>query len=94
MANIDMPHIGAIIPTVKGRKIAYAVFAACSILVGNAIVFASIAFGTVPLWLVALGAVVTNTAPVFAGIAIANATNTVTPVETVNVNKLIDTTPV
>lgn len=72
-ATIPMPNIGAIIPTVKGRKIAYAVFAACSILIGDSTVFASIAFGEVPTWLIALGAVAANTAPIFAGIAIANA---------------------
>lgn len=75
MSTVEMPSIGAIIPTVKGRKIAYAVFAAVSLLVGNAVVFASTAFGAVPAWLIAIAAVVTNTAPVFSGIAIANASN-------------------
>lgn len=73
MASQELPNIGAIIPTVKGRKIAYAVFAVLWIVIGDLTVYASIAWGSVPLWLVALGAVVSNTAPIFAGIAIANA---------------------
>lgn len=75
MANIEMPNIGAIIPTVKGRKIAYAIFAACAIIIGDVTIFYSVALGTVPMWLIGLGAVVNNTAPIFAGIAIANAKN-------------------
>lgn len=73
MANEQLPPIGAIIPSVRGRKIAYAIFAASWIIIGDLTVYASIAWGSVPLWLVALGAVVSNTAPIFAGIAIANA---------------------
>lgn len=75
MANIEMPNIGAIIPTVKGRKIAYAIFAACAIVIGDVTIYYSVALGTVPMWLIALGAVINNTAPIFAGIAIANAKN-------------------
>lgn len=81
MAQIDMPSIGAIIPTVRGRKIAYAIFSIISLVVGNAIVFASTAYGNVPLWLIASGAVVANTAPIFGGIAIANATEPVSKVD-------------
>jgi hypothetical protein len=72
MANIELPNIGAIIPTVRGRKIAYAVFALVSLVVGNALIFASTVYGQVPLWLVGIAAVVTNTAPIFSGIAMAN----------------------
>lgn len=68
-----MPNIGAIIPTVRGRKIAYAIFAVCWIVIGDLTVYAAIAWESVPTWLIAAGAVVSNTAPIFAGIAIANA---------------------
>lgn len=72
-ANIPVPDIGAIIPSVKGRKIAYALFALVSFLAGNAAVFCAITMDSVPVWLIGLTAVITNSAPAFAGIAIANA---------------------
>jgi hypothetical protein len=75
MAQIDIPNIGAIIPTVRGRKIAYAAFALISLIVGNALIFSATVYGQAPLWLVGIAAVVTNTAPIFSGIAMANVTS-------------------
>lgn len=72
-ANIPVPDIGAIIPSVRGRKIAYALFALVSFLAGNAAVFCAITMDSVPVWLIGLTAVITNSAPAFAGVAIANA---------------------
>lgn len=80
MSALPTPDIGAIIPTAKGRKIAYAVFAVISILVGDALIFAATVYGEPPVWLIGISAVLNNTAPVFASIAIANA-KTPAPVE-------------
>ena len=80
MSALPTPDIGAIIPSAKGRKIAYAIFAAVSILVGDAVIFAATVYGEPPVWLIGISAVLNNTAPVFASIAIANA-KTPTPVE-------------
>jgi hypothetical protein len=68
-------NIGAIIPSVRGRKIAYAVFATISFVTGNAVVFYSATGSSAPLWLVGLSAVIANSAPAFSAIAIANATS-------------------
>lgn len=76
MDTVKMPDIGAIIPSEKGRKIAYAIFALVSLIVGDSVVFAASAFGSVPPWLLAVSAVVVNTAPVFGGLAIANVGST------------------
>lgn len=101
MANIDMPNIGAIIPTVRGRKIAYAIFAAISLVAGNTLVFYAATVGQIPLWLIGVTAVITNTAPAFSAVAIANAVKpaegqAVTPVvsDVSVIDGLIDTTPV
>ncbi len=75
MSQIDIPNIGAIIPTVRGRKIAYAVFAVVSLVVGNALIFSATVFGQPPIWLIGVAAIVTNTAPIFSGIAMANASS-------------------
>jgi len=72
-ANVTVPDIGAIIPSVKGRRIAYALFALVSFLAGNASIFFAITMDSVPVWLIGLTAVITNSAPAFAGVAIANA---------------------
>lgn len=80
MTQVDVPQIGAIIPTVKGRKIAYAVFALISFIVGNAVVFCAATNGDVPVWLIGLTAVVTNSAPAFSALAIANASKPEEPV--------------
>jgi hypothetical protein len=68
-------NIGAIIPSVKGRKIAYAIFAAVSFVTGNAVVFYSATGASAPVWLVGLSAVIANSAPAFSAIAIANASS-------------------
>jgi hypothetical protein len=68
-------NIGAIIPSVKGRKIAYAIFAVVSFITGNAVVFFSATGTSAPIWLVGLSAVIANSAPAFSAIAIANATS-------------------
>ena len=71
--TLGIPDIGAIIPSTRGRKIAYAVFALASFTVGNALVFSAAVYDTVPAWLIGLSAIVTNSAPAFSAIAIANA---------------------
>lgn len=70
---VAQPDLGSIIPSVKGRKIAYAIFAAVSFIVGNSVVFFSATGTTAPVWLIGLSAVIANAAPAFSAIAIANA---------------------
>lgn len=72
-ATIPVPDIGAIIPSARGRKIAYAIFALISIIAGNALIFCATTMEAVPVWLIGITAVITNSAPAFAGLAIANA---------------------
>lgn len=72
-ATIPVPDIGAIIPSARGRKIAYACFALASLVAGNALVFCAATMDTVPTVLIGITAVITNSAPAFAGLAIANA---------------------
>ena len=76
MSNIATPDIGAIIPTVKGRKIAYAIFAAVSVLVGDAAIFVAVVWGEPNPVLLGMSAVLNNTAPILASIAMANAKTT------------------
>ena len=65
--------LGAIIPTAKGRKIAYAVYAALALAVGNtAVGFAAISVEQ-PAWLIVASAVIANLAAPFSALAIANA---------------------
>lgn len=66
-------HIGAIIPTAKGRKIAYGIYAGISLIVGNAAVGLAAANLEQPVWLVIASAVVANLAAPFSALAIANA---------------------
>lgn len=66
-------HLGAIIPTTKGRKIAYAIYAALALVVGNAAVGLAAANIEQPVWLVIASAVIANLAAPFSAIAIANA---------------------
>ena len=68
-----MPDIGAIIPSVKGRRIAYAIFALVSFIAGNALVFCAATLDTVPTVLIGITAIITNSAPAFSAVAIANA---------------------
>ena len=66
-------HLGAIIPTARGRKVAYAIYAAVALIVGNAAVgFAAINVDQ-PVWLVVCSAIVANLAAPFSALAIANA---------------------
>jgi hypothetical protein len=65
--------IGAVIPSVKGRKIAYAVYALIALVVGNTAVGLAAANIDQPVWLVIASAIVANLAAPFSAIAIANA---------------------
>lgn len=65
--------LGAIIPTPKGRKIAYAVYAGISMIVGNTAVGFAAASIDQPVWLVVASAVIANLASPFSALAIANA---------------------
>lgn len=91
------PNLGAIIPTARGRKIAYAIFALISFVVGNAVVFFAATSSTIPVWLIGATAVITNSAPAFSALAIANAIKPVAKTETVvseSVDGFIDTSAV
>lgn len=66
-------HLGAIIPTAKGRKWAYAIYAGASLLVTNALIGFSAAAIEAPTWLVVASAIVANLAAPFSALAIANA---------------------
>lgn len=66
-------QIGAIIPTAKGRKVAYAVYALVALVVGNTAVGLAAAEIAQPVWLIIASAVVANLAAPFSAIAIANA---------------------
>lgn len=70
---VDESHLGAIIPTAKGRKVAYAVYAGVSLVVGNAAVGLAAANIEQPVWLVIASAIVANLAAPFSALAIANA---------------------
>jgi hypothetical protein len=66
-------NLGVIIPSVKGRKVAYAVYAGLSLVVTNvAVAFSSIGAHN-PAWLTISLAVIGNLAAPFGAIAIANA---------------------
>jgi hypothetical protein len=72
----SVSDLGAIIPTVKGRVLAYGIFAAVSLVVGNtAVAYASIQT-PFPAWLIIAVAVGNNLAVPFAALAVANAKNT------------------
>ena len=71
----DSSHLGAIIPTAKGRKIAYSIYAGVALIVGNAAVGLAAANIEQPIWLVVASAVVANLAAPFSALAIANAKN-------------------
>lgn len=78
MSSTDVPsagetHLGAIIPTARGRKIAYAIYAAGALAVGNtAVGFAAVSVEQ-PAWLIVASAVIANLAAPFSALAIANA---------------------
>lgn len=71
--DVQTQHLGAIIPTAKGRKWAYAIYAAVSLLVTNALIGFSAAAMDAPTWLVVASAIVANLAAPFSALAIANA---------------------
>lgn len=66
-------QLGAIIPSAKGRKIAYAGFASASLIVGNTAVGLAAANIEQPVWLIIASAVVANMSAPFAALAISNA---------------------
>lgn len=68
-------HLGAIIPTATGRKIAYAVYAGVALVTGNVAVGLAAANIEQPVWLVIASAVVANLAAPFAALAISNVKN-------------------
>jgi multisubunit Na+/H+ antiporter MnhG subunit len=67
--------LGVIIPSVKGRKVAYAVYAGVSLVITNVAVAFSAIGANNPAWLTIALAVVGNLAAPFGAIAIANASN-------------------
>ena len=71
--NDQAAHLGAIIPTAKGRKWAYAGYALVSLLVTNALIGWSAAGLDAPTWLIVSSAIVANLAAPFSALAIANA---------------------
>ena len=72
LPNVDL---GVIIPSVKGRKIAYVAYMLTALGVGNlGVAYAAAGHGW-PVWLVVAVAVTNNMAVPFASIAIANASN-------------------
>ena len=75
VAALPSVDLGVIIPTVKGRKIAYVIFAIIAFVAGNSAIYCATVFHSVPLWLTGITAVITNAAPAFSAIAIANASN-------------------
>ena len=75
LAAMPSVDLGVIIPTVKARKIAYVTFAVIAFVVGNiGVGFAAAGMGW-PVWLVVTVAVTNNMAPLFATLAVANASN-------------------
>jgi hypothetical protein len=69
----SVQHLGAIISTPKGRKIAYAIYATLALIVGNTAVGLAAANIEQPVWLVISSAIVANLAAPFSALAIANA---------------------
>ena len=65
--------LGAIIPSAKGRKIAYALYALAAFVVGNVAIYIAATTGEAPTWLIGATAVINNIAPIFGAVAIANA---------------------
>jgi hypothetical protein len=76
LAALPAADLGVIIPSAKGRKIAYAGYALLALIVGNVGVgFAAAGIGW-PVWLVVSVAIVNNLALPFGALALANASNT------------------
>ena len=66
-------QLGAVIPSARGRKVAYAIYAGVALVVGNTAVGLAAANIDQPVWLVVASAVVANMAAPFSALAIANA---------------------
>ncbi|MFM7008786.1 MAG: peptidoglycan DD-metalloendopeptidase family protein [Betaproteobacteria bacterium] len=75
IASQPAGNIGVIIPTAKGRKIAYAAYSGVSLIATNAAVGFAAVGADFPAWLVVSLAVIGNLATPFAALAIANASN-------------------
>lgn len=75
VAALPAVDLGVIIPSAKGRKIAYIVYACAALLLGNVGVGFAAAGEGWPTWLVVAVAVTNNLAVPFATIAVANASN-------------------
>ena len=75
LSALPTVDLGVIIPTAKGRKIAYIVFALVAIIVGNVGVGFAAAGSGWPTWLVVAVAVTNNMVPLFSAIAVANASD-------------------
>jgi hypothetical protein len=74
--RVELPanhDLGVIIPSDKGRRIAYAVYTAASLVVTNVAVGFTAAGAEVPVWVIVSLAVVGNLATPFGALAIANA---------------------
>lgn len=66
-------NLGVIIPTARGRKIAYAIYAAAALITTNVVIgFAAVGVAQ-PGWLIVATAIVGNLAAPFGALAIANA---------------------
>lgn len=75
IAKLPAADLGVIIPTVKGRKTAYAIYMVIALIVGNiGVGFAAAGVGW-PVWLVVAVAITNNLAVPFGALAIANATS-------------------
>lgn len=72
MSEVVTDQLGAIIPTARGRKIAYALYALASFIVGNTAIYLAATSSVVPMWIVGATAVINNMAPIFGAVAIAN----------------------
>jgi hypothetical protein len=75
LAAMPSVDLGVIIPTVKARKIAYIAFAVIAFIATNVGVGFAAAGQGWPVWLVVTVAVTNNMAPLFATLAVANASN-------------------
>ena len=73
VVTVPATDIGSIITTVKGRKIAYAVYALAALIVTNVSIGFAATQTTFPAWLTVCLAVIGNLATPFGAIAIANA---------------------
>jgi peptidoglycan hydrolase-like protein with peptidoglycan-binding domain len=73
IASLPATDLGAIIPSAKGRKIAYSVYMAASLAITNTAIGFAALHAEFPAWLIVSIAVVGNLATPFGALAIANA---------------------